>query len=328
MSVLIITHTGDNDSVGRVAEAVRELGHEAVRFDTDLFPTEVRLAASVDGAGDRLRLRLQDGTEADLSQVTAIWYRRFSPGSKIPDDLDPQLRDASLKETRRTLVGLFASLDAFWIDPFERVKHAMNKQLQLKIARRLGLPIPDTLTTNDPDAVRRFADAHPRGIVTKMLSSFAIYDEEGREQVVFTNPVTEEDLEEMEGLEFCPMTFQENVPKEVELRVTVMGRRVFAASIDSQTEERAAHDWRREGASMIDRWREHELPEHVTERLLALCDRFGLNYGAIDLILTPDGRYVFLEINPSGEWFWLERYPGFPLSRALAEVLVDPGRRR
>ena len=328
MSVLIITHSRDNDSVDRVAAAVRELGHEAVRFDTDLFPTRVRLDASTGGGGDRWRLRLQDGTETDLSEVTAVWYRRFNAGGDLPGDLDEQLRDASLKETRRTLVGLFASLDAFWVDPFHRVKHAMNKQLQLKIARELGLPIPDTLTTNDPDAVRRFADAHPDGVVTKMLSSFAIYDEEGREQVVFTNPVGPEDLEEMEGLELCPMTFQENVPKEVELRVTVMGRRVFTASIDSQSEERATHDWRREGARMIEQWQVHELPEDVEERLLGLCDRLGLNYGAIDLILTPEGRYVFLEINPSGEWFWLEHHPGFPLSRALAEVLTDPGRRR
>jgi len=328
MSVLIITHTNDNDSIDRVAAAIREMGHQAVRFDTDLFPTEIRLAAHVDGGGDRLILRLPDGTETDLSKVTAVWYRRFSPGGGIPGDLDKQLRDASLQETRRTLVGLFASLDAFWIDPFETVKHAMNKQLQLKIARQMGLSIPDTLTTNDPAAVRRFADAHPDGIVTKMLSSFAVYDEEGNENVVFTNPVAAADLEEMEGLGLCPMTFQENVPKDVELRVTVIGRRVFAASIASQTEERATHDWRREGAKMIDRWQVHELPGELEERLLGLCDRLGLNYGAIDLILTPDGRYVFLEINPSGEWFWLEHYPGFPLARTLAEVLVDPGLRR
>lgn len=328
MSVLIITHSEDNDSIERVAEAISELGDEPIRFDTDLFPTEIQLAARVNGDGDDLLLRWQDGREADLSEVTAVWYRRFQAGGKLPKSLDPQLRDASRNETRRTLVGLFASLDAFWIDPFETVKHAMNKQLQLEIARELGLAIPDTLTTNDPDAVRRFAEEHPDGIVTKMLSSFAIYDDEGRENVVFTNPVGPKDLEEMEGLDLCPMTFQENVPKDVELRVTVMGRQVFAASIASQTEERATHDWRREGAKMIDRWQVHELPVDVRDRLLGLCDHLGLNYGAIDLILTPDGRYVFLEINPSGEWFWLERYPGFPLSRALAEVLVDPGRRR
>lgn len=328
MSVLIVTHSKDNDSVDRVAQAVREQGREAVRFDTDLFPTEVRLAARSGPAGDRSILELQGGDTVDLSEVEAVWYRRFNAGGAIPDDLDLQLRDASVKETRRTLVGLFACLDAFWVDPFERVKHAMNKQLQLKIARQLGLKIPDTLTTNDPSQVRRFAEAHPGGVITKMLSSFAVYDEEGREHVVFTNPVEAADLEDMEGLELCPMTFQENVPKEVELRVTVMGRRVFSASIDSQSEERAAHDWRREGAKMIDRWQVHELPEDVEERLLALCDRLGLNYGALDLILTPDGDYVFLEINPSGEWFWLEHHPGLPLSRALAEVLVDPGRRR
>jgi glutathione synthase/RimK-type ligase-like ATP-grasp enzyme len=161
-----------------------------------------------------------------------------------------------------------------------------------------------------------------------MLSSFAIYDEEGREQVVFTTPLSAEDLDSLEGLDLCPMTFQERVAKELELRVTVVGRRVFAAAVDSQAAETTREDWRRDGVSLEGRWREHALPETLEEKLLALCRRLGLNYGAIDLILTPDGRYVFLEINPVGEYFWLESAPPhFPLSEALAEVLAEPAAR-
>jgi glutathione synthase/RimK-type ligase-like ATP-grasp enzyme len=52
-------------------------------------------------------------------------------------------------------------------------------------------------------------------------------------------------------------------------------------------------------------------------------EHFGLNYGALDLILTPDGRHVFLEVNPVGEFFWLERCPGLPISKAIADILLS-----
>ena len=87
-------------------------------------------------------------------------------------------------------------------------------------------------------------------MVTKMLSSFAVYDE-GRELVVFTNPVKPEDLADLSGLSLCPVTFQELLPKSLELRVTVVGHRVMSASLDSQVSARAAHDWRRDGLRML-----------------------------------------------------------------------------
>jgi glutathione synthase/RimK-type ligase-like ATP-grasp enzyme len=164
-------------------------------------------------------------------------------------------------------------------------------------------------------------------MVTKMLSSFAV-NEGGRELVVFTNPVRPEDLADLSGLSLCPATFQEAVPKALELRATVVGQRVMTASIDSQSSGRAANDWRRDGARMIQDWRPYELPREVEEKILRLMDYFVLNYGAVDLIVTPDGRHVFLEVNPVGEFFWLEHHPGLPVSDAIADVLLGHAPRR
>jgi glutathione synthase/RimK-type ligase-like ATP-grasp enzyme len=119
------------------------------------------------------------------------------------------------------------------------------------------------------------------------------------------------------------MTFQEMIPKALELRTTVVGRRVMSASIDSQASARAAHDWRRDGLRLVQDWQPYELPRETEEKILRLMDYFGLNYGAIDIIVTPEGRHVFLEINPAGEFFWLERYAGLPISDAIADVLLE-----
>ena len=330
MSVLIVTHSNDNDSIGRVADAIARKGGHTIRFDTDRYPTDVRLTAyygASDSKGDeRLTLTNEQG-EFDLREVTAVWHRRLSFGAHLPAELDRQLRHASLGEASAAAHGMLASLKTFRMDHVRHIRHAENKQLQIQVARELGLHTPRTLTTNDPAAVRAFAKTCDRGMVTKMLSSFAIYDE-GKELVVFTNPVKPEDLADLSGLSLCPATFQELLPKSLEIRVTVVGRSIMSASIDSQISARAAHDWRRDGLRMLEDWRFYQLPQEIEEKILRLMDYFSLNYGAIDIILTPEDRHVFLELNPGGEFFWLEQSPGLPISDAIADLLLGHSPRR
>ncbi len=326
MIVLIITKTDDNECIDMVSEAVKAEGGEAFRFDTDRFPTEIRLIARYYKGSEQLKL-ISDGGELDLREVTAVWHRRLNIAGLLPKTIDPQIRHACLGESRSTVSAMLASLKVFRMDQLQNIRHAENKQLQLQVARELGLEIPRTLISNDPEAVRRFAADCEGRVITKMLSSFAIY-EEGLEKVVFTNPVSESDLNDLDGLRFCPMTFQEMVPKAVELRVTIVGTQIFSASIDSGSSARAAYDWRRDGVGLLDEWASYQLPVDVSEKLLRVMDYFGLNYGAADFIVTPDGRHVFLEVNPVGEFFWLERRPGLPISRAIAKVLLGKSARR
>lgn len=326
MQVLIITKSDDNESIEFVTRAIEEKGGSVYRFDTDRFPTEIELVAHYGKSTKRLILASEQG-ELDLEKVTAIWHRRLNIGGRIPTSMERQIRSASVGESRATVMGMLASLKTFRIDPVQRIRHAENKQLQIQVAREMNLEVPRSLFTNSPSAVLEFAKTCGDGIVTKMLSSFAVY-ENGKEQVVFTNPVKPHDLEELSGLRLCPMTFQEMIPKALELRVIVVGREVFSASIDSQASERAIHDWRRDGIGLIEEWKSYDLPVEVKERLLRLMDYFGLNYGAIDIIVTPDSRHIFLEVNPAGEFFWLERCPGLPVSKALANVLLGFAPRR
>ena len=223
---------------------------------------------------------------------------------------------------------MMTALGVFQLDALDVVRRAEHKPLQLKLARALGMEVPRTLMTNDPEAVRTFAASCPDGVVTKMMSSFAVYDEQGREQVVFTTPLESRELEDLEGLDLCPMTFQERLTKQVELRVTVVGERVMAAAIDSQALPNAREDWRREGAALIDAWKPYALPERLRAQIVRLMDALGLNYGAFDFIVTPEGRHVFLEVNPAGEFMWLMRNPGLPIDEALADVLSGRAVRR
>ncbi len=310
----------------KVQDVIAEEGGQSFRFNTDRYPGRDILSLGFGKGVPKRRLVSTEG-ELDLDTVSAIWYRRMRIGKNLPKGMDPQLAAPSNEESRRTFRGMMATSAPFVLDPLQNIRYAENKQLHALVARKAGLEVPDSLFTNDPGAVRRFADAHPDGIITKMQSSFAIYRDD-EEQVVFTNKMTEADLSELDGLNLCPMIFQEMVPKKLELRVTVVGNEIFCAGIDSTTMERAESDWRKEGHAFAEHWKPYELPEAVKAGLLKTMDFLQLNYGAIDIILTPDDRYVFLEVNPCGEFYWLEMYADLPISKAIARLLTGKIPRR
>lgn len=319
MSVLLITRSDDNASVEMVGRALVARGVQPIRLDTDRYPEGVWLSTAY--AGGRWTRTLSTPRETvDLGEVTALWYRRFFAGGGLPLSLG-DTREACVNEARRTMYGTIAALGCFELDPLVAVRKADHKELQLAKAAEFGLDVPPTLFSNEPRAVKQFWEQVGGRMITKMQSSFAIY-REGVENVVYTNAVKVDDLDALDGLRYSPMIFQELVEKVVELRVTVVGRQVFAASIDSQRKAETAVDWRRDGVGLIEDWQPYTLPDPVREGLLELTAEFGLNYAAADFIVTKDGRHVFLEINAGGEWFWLARSPGLPIAEALADTLA------
>lgn len=318
MMVLLVTRSDDNQSVEMVARALHDLGAQPIRLDTDYYPTGVHLSTQYTNQRT-LRLLQTPAGRFDLSQVESLWYRRFFAGARIPVTLG-DTREPCVNEARRTLYGTIAALPAFEVDPLVQVRKTDHKELQLLKAREFGLTIPRTLFSNDSIEVRRFYRELDGQMITKMQSSFAIY-RDNEELVVFTTPVKERDLDDLSGLQYSPMTFQELIPKAYELRSTVIGRRVFTARIDSQVSEKTAVDWRRDGMGLLDQWEPHPLPPEVEEGLLKVTEFFGLNYAAADFVVDPAGNHYFLEINAGGEWFWLQRC--LPLAEAMAELLAN-----
>jgi hypothetical protein len=308
--VLIVTKSDDNESVARVSAALKRRGHLPLRLDTDLYPELIRTATRIERDGTATRFI----NEHDLRDVKAVWYRRYLAGGSLPTTLG-DLRAPAVDESRRALYGLIAALPCKKLDALEDVRRCDHKELQIIRARHHGLDVPRTLFTNDPDSVRSFFDDCNGRVITKMQSSFAVH-RNGQEHVVFTNVVEKHHLADLDGLRFCPMMFQEQIDKRLEIRATVVGDRVYAASIDSKH----LVDWRQEGLALINKWKRYALPRDVEKALLALVHEIGLRYGACDLILTPEGKHIFLEVNAGGEWLWLDDLLG--IADAIAEELT------
>ena len=122
-------------------------------------------------------------------------------------------------------------------------------------------------------------------------------------------------------IRLAPGIFQEYIPKRVELRVTIIGDDVFTAELHSQMYEETRYDWRHYEVEIP--MYEHQLPVEIAEQCLALTKAYGLNFSTSDMIVTPDGRYVFLEMNPNGQFLWVQDcVPTLHMREAMAACLI------
>jgi len=318
--VLLITHSGDFFTIDRVAQAVAKKGAQPFRLDTDKFPQEVQLTAHFDKS--KSYHTLEYGTHSiSTEQVQAVWMRRiWEP--QLSKELAPQFQIACVKESLATLDGFWDSLKgAIWVDDLERINAAHNKLRQLRVACEVGFLIPQTLVTNKAEAVREFFQQVNGKMVAKLLTALS-RSIEPTSFFLYTSTVKEEDLLDAESLRYCPMVFQEQIPKQLELRVVYVNGNVFVGSLNASVYAASKVDWRRPGVE-TSAWEHHKLPDELIDRLKAFMSKLGLLFGACDFILTPSGEYVFLEINPQGEWGMLEKDLDLPISSAIADALIS-----
>ncbi|MEV5407693.1 MvdC/MvdD family ATP grasp protein [Thermopolyspora sp. NPDC052614] len=319
--ILVLTVDGDPHAE-HVAGLLAGRGARPVFFDPADYPAGAVLEAVYDRDG-RVRRRLRTGSaDVDLDRLTAVWFRRPRPPVAHPEIVDAAARGYVEQECLAFAADLWDQLGCRTVPaPRGVVTLAQRKSSQLALAGRLGFELPATLITNDPDAFLDFYARHDGRIITKPFDNPWAPRADGEETSRLAEPVSTRDVAYADAIRFAPVITQEYVDKRVELRVTVVGRAVFAAEIHSQENNHARFDWRRYDLGST-RHEVHRLPGDVARRCVEIVERLGLCYGALDLILTPDGRYVFLEVNPSGQWLWIEQATGLPISEALCDLLL------
>lgn len=325
--ILIITHTGDNFSIQKVTEYITKNGFEVIRFDVDLYPLHNKLSTTFQD-GKWISILETPEAKYHLDDIAAVWYRRaYNMGNGLKEELDAKFYSAAMGEVRTTLFGFLESIDVYALGKPSVYRRLDSKEEQLKIADKIGLRIPDTCITNNPEEAKNFILKH-ENVIGKMQSGFAIY-EDGVESVVFTNVIEEDKLDDLDSLLYCPMQFQKKIEKKKELRVTVVGQDVYAFEIDSQQSEDAKVDWRKDGVNLIDKWVKTDLPKDIEAKVLELLDVYNVDYGALDIIVSPEDEYYFIEINGAGEFFWLDNLTEDNLiSKSIADVLCDKAPRR
>ncbi len=317
-SRVLILSSKEDVHAARVEQHLGGLDSEAVYWKFDPFVHDCGLSFAV--AAQRREFKFDiGGASIDMASFNSIWFRR--PGAvKSKQFFDPWVARIIEVEAQHALQGMLYSLPCLWVNFPSRDVVACLKLFQLEVAKTVGLSIPETIVTNDPETARAFYEKLNGQVIYKLItekSNFSLPHYEFPHGIP-TLPVRDVDLEHFEQVRHAPHLFQERIQKQADIRVTVIGKKVFAFHIESQS-GKGQLDWRTDYGVPMKAW---DLGDDLSEKCLNLLLKLGLNYGAIDFCLDKNGCHVFLEINPAGQYLWLEDVTKFPLSREMALLLA------
>ncbi len=328
--ILIVTNRADVHA-DIVSAKLAGAGVAPFRLNLDEFPGHFSVTLElVGGRWEGALSHLVTGDTLAVCDIGAVWMRKKASFRFLSADLAEQERAYAEGETEHVLFSLLYSLDCYWMSHPAALRAASWKGEQLLRAARLGFRVPPSLVTSRRASVDAFRARMAGDIVFKALSSPTlggadVAPEQRIAGSLATTRITDEHEAELDAVTELPCFFQQHVPKRYELRVTVIGERVFAARIESQADPRTVTDYRDFSAEI--RYAVERLPPEIDRRCLELVRSYDLTYGAIDLIVTPTGEHVFLENNPVGQFLFVEELvPELDLSGALAACLVEGAR--
>jgi ATP-grasp ribosomal peptide maturase len=319
-TVLIVTD--ETDVVAdRVAAELAGSGIQVVPIDTSDFPTRLTLSAHLASGSPRWKGTISgpDGKVVNLANVGAIYWRRPTQ-FELDERMSSPERAFAYGEARRGFGGVLVALgqsNCLWVNDPLAAMRCEYKPVQLAAAARVGLSIPPTLVTSDPQAAHAWAKELNRPIVYKPMNGIWHADE-GRIRALYTSPVTNVDDLLDPSLGYTAHMLQAQIPKSFEARAVIVGNQVFTVRIDSSSRQ-GRIDWRSDYDSLS--YAAIEVPPDLEARLVLLHRELGLLYGAVDLICDVADQWYFLETNQRGEWFWLSDEAGLPIASALADLL-------
>ena len=284
-----------------------------VRFNSERHET---IESSFELSDSSVVRRIRCGsTSVDLSEITCVWYRR-SIAPAPPPDLRPDQRRFAYGELTHFWTGLFIDLTPRWVNPIEKVQIAEHKLYQLRVARSVGFPIPRSIVSRQNRELTAFIKEVGEAICKPIYHGLFV-DEIARFSV-YTRRVTTADFEG-DDVQPCPVFLQHEIKRAADVRVTIIGNACFTVHIS--TKSPGYVDWRQPGLGLS--YSIDKLPEKIEAQCRAMMERMSLLYGAFDFILTPDGEYVFLEVNPTGEWAWLEDRLDLPMRDAFCRLFFE-----
>jgi glutathione synthase/RimK-type ligase-like ATP-grasp enzyme len=294
---------------------LRERGIEYLRFDVDHYLKDTTLTATWSSIGMEGEVRTPQGT-APIAAIKAVFYRRAMTPDFRELDMSEGDRWFAEREARHYLEGTLGALPVRWVNPWSLVHKWERKLLQLPLASQCGLQIPETIVASDSARLLEFSRS--QSIVVKAIAQgFVGADKEV--ESVYTHAISDGRLGDEFSARLCPTLLQQRIAKVADIRLTVVGKHQFAARLDADLPDRL--DWRRPHTDI--RYSTISVPASIATAVAKMLETMGLLYGAFDFALSEDGTWIFLEVNPTGEFAWIENELGFPLRDSLIDELLS-----
>jgi len=315
-TVLIITNEIDEHADAVILE-LHKRNVPVFRFHPEDFPQACSISIEIQDGRIEGEI-VNEYRRVAFKDICAAWFRRpQSLFSGIRNLTSTKLEDYVKAQSMATLNAVYEGLQTLWVGQPSRLRRADIKALQLAEASKAGLKTPHTLISNDPAKAAAFIGMlGETKCAVKPLVALGVSNEQGYRLPLTTTVPADYSLD---TVAMAPNIFQPYIAKMTELRCVVIGEKIFSARINSQANADTLMDWRAGDC-------EHEifsLPEDVETSIQRLMNSFGINFASLDMILTPEGEFVFLELNPNGQWLWLEEELGLPLVASMADLLTS-----
>lgn len=246
------------------------------------------------------------GRSCSFDESTSIWFRKPT----LPNfDMPKEDLEFAHKEIFTQIEGLLEGHEGAVIEKPCKLRRANNKILQMKLATQIGFIMPESHISNDRIPVLERAKIRKQ--IIKPISIGKIL---GANNTTFLQTELLDVDDDVKNLCFCPSYFQDYIRKDYEIRLTVVGEEFFGVKIESKN----SIDWRKDpnnDLSLID------VPNDIKDKCLMMMNVLDIKFGAFDFIVS-DGSYYFLEVNPNGQWLWLEQKLRLNISKSLINLLT------
>ena len=291
-----------------------------LRINTEDYLSSWDVCFSIEKNGTHVVIRKEGQESLSVESFTGAYIRQ----PKMPNlDIVDEDKEFAKREVGETLKSLWRAIDeSVWLNAPHRLLRASNKPEQLTIANSIGFNIPDTYVGANYESIKKFYGDHSGEIIAKAVKHGFNFDRD-KARVAATQKIDEAALDSLKDYVAIPMIFQNHIAKKYDIRVIVVGSEVFVTAIESQNHEETKIDWRLSDCYKIPLTQyEITLPQKIKNLCLDITKSFNLRYSAIDLVLGKDGVYYFLELNPNGQWAWVEQLGIHKIRDTIIDILL------
>lgn len=318
-TVLIISNKSDI-TTDLVIKALQKRGIDYLRFNTEDFPLKFNSQISLHKNYSSF---ISNGKRKLLfDEISSVWYRR--PKILPLEDINSSEADGKFiqREANSYLLNIWAMLsDKKWINnPFSLFK-AERKTYQLFIASKIGFTIPETIVTNDIEEVNSFIHFFNNEVIAKPISHGGYGKEDNF--AIFTTDLSDKIFQlNKEIVQSSPFIVQRKIKKKYDIRVTVFGSKIFSHKIEPNTTINNYIDWRKYDPKNLS-YSSIKLPDEIRQSIINFMTILELKYGALDFIIDDKDQWYFIEINPNGQFAWLEIVTGDDLINSLINLFIS-----
>jgi hypothetical protein len=261
---------------------------------------------------------IQDSVDIEIQSACCVWNRRTFVELLLDENYD-QTESFKLwkNEWNKTLLGIYSCIRSLpWLNPWRSAYAAENKYLQMELALKHHLSLPDTLISNRKEELLNFAHAHNNRVALKLMHQDFYKGAGGVYLGLYVNLIGVKELQQFQNIGENPIVLQQYIDKSFEVRYTVVGDEHFVCRIESQRSKQTAIDWRRYDIPNTPHY-SMEAPVEIKENVKALMSDLGIEYGALDFVVNETGEWVFLEVNSMGQFLWIEDLTGLKISAGI-----------